>query len=101
MQKILNISKYIILALVSCTLVFTLNSSNDFSGMDLNLSSLSMSSIDDTTSVTKPATVWGNMSSQFVLDHQEQSSQVQSEIRNLLADQDKQHKILVSAAPYK
>jgi len=102
MQSILNISKYVVLAFVSCALVFTLNSSNTFNRAGSSLESSNpnpVSNYEDTNEASK-STVWDNMSSQFVLDHQEQNSQVQVEIRSLLADQQKLHQILQSAAPY-
>lgn len=100
MQTILSKSKYVILAVVGCALIVTLNSGNNFNATDFNLSGLSASSVEDITSVAKPTTVWDNMSDNFSLDHEEQSSQVQVEIKSLLADQDKLHKILQDAAPY-
>lgn len=44
--------------------------------------------------------IWENMSHEFNLDHRVQSSQVQAEIRKLLANQDEFNHALRSAAPY-
>jgi len=44
--------------------------------------------------------IWRSLTSEFVLDHRAQSSQVKAEIRKLLADQDKLYQILKAAGPY-
>jgi membrane-bound lytic murein transglycosylase D len=44
--------------------------------------------------------IWTSMGREFSLDHNEQSAQVKSEIRKLLADQESLYKALRAAAPY-
>lgn len=93
MQKILaNISKYLVLALLGCSLLLTWN--------DSILEFTNLSSTDESSSNTKPNNIWDSMSSEFKLDTKSQSAQVQAEIHKLLADQDKLYQILQAAGPY-
>ena len=98
MQLITSISKYLVLAVLSCVLFLAWNSNN------INMTYLSLS--DTNTSVSeslnsKPAdSIWNSIRRDFKLDHKVQSSRVQAEIHKLLADQDKLYEILKAAAPY-
>lgn len=96
MQLISSISKYLILALISCSLLITWTEIEfDHSGLKF------VNSITRTTVIAKPAnSIWNSMRQEFTLDHRTQSKQVQAEIRKLLADQDKLYQILKAAGPY-
>lgn len=95
MQFIIDRSKYLILAVLSCSLFIALNAGNpDFSG--LGIPYITHESKETKTS----GSFWKSLSNDLNLDHKAQSSQVKAEIRKLLADQDKLYQILQSAGPY-
>ncbi len=91
MQMITNLSKYLLLALLSSIFLITWTSINP------NDVSSSMSHYYSPAQVTS---IWRNMSSEFKLDHKTQSRQVQAEIHKLLANQDEFVRILKAATPY-
>ena len=94
MQMITNLSKYLLLAVLSCIFLITWN------GINLNGASQSFGSISGFYSPAEVTSIWRSLSSEFKLDHKTQSSQVQAEIRKLLADQDYFNHILRAATPY-
>lgn len=94
MQLLINRSKFLILAVLACSIWIALfGSNNEFTDLD--------SATKKVTSSARPASsIWSSMSREFNLDHKTQSSQVQAEIRILLADREKLNKILKAASPY-
>lgn len=97
MQILSSISKYLILALISCSLLLiTCN--------NVTIGSLGLGFIysSETTSTTNDAknSIWNSMRHEFSLNHQTQTAQVQREIRRLVADQDRLYQILKAAGPY-
>jgi membrane-bound lytic murein transglycosylase D len=95
MQLLSSISKYLILALLSCSLLIIWNENN------LEDSGVKFVAENTARSTVKPAnSIWNSMRQEFTLDHRTQSKQVQAEIRKLLADQDKLYEILRAAGPY-
>ena len=94
MQLFLNVSKYILLAVLSCTLLVAW----DFTNMQV----VGISAPYTEPSIfTQPAeSIWTTMSREFSLDHHVESTQVRAEIRKLLADQGRLNHILKAAAPY-
>lgn len=99
MQLIINLSKYLLLAVLSFSLLTTWYASET---EVINLMPASYASLYDSESANDDAgeSVWNIMSRQFKLDTRTQSSQVQAEIRKLLADQDRLNHILKAALPY-
>jgi membrane-bound lytic murein transglycosylase D len=95
MQLLSSISKYLILVLLSCSLLITWNVNY------LQNTGINIIAVTNTRSDTKPAnSIWKSMRQEFTLDHRTQSKQVQAEIHKLLADQDKLYEILKAAGPY-
>lgn len=94
MQLLMNISKFLLLAVLSWSLLITWNGSN------FNVTDFDFGYTEDITKAQSADTVWNTISSEFKLDHQAQSARVQAEIRKLLADQDSFYQILKAAAPY-
>lgn len=96
MQSIINLSKIIILAVLTTTIIFTWydgkNESNEL--IPTGVREISRSSVVSADSV------WDIMSREFKLDNRAESSQVKAEIRKLLADQGKLYNILKAAGPY-
>lgn len=93
MQILTNLSKYVILALLACSLLMTWNGSNtEFTELS--------STEENSSTVVAPNTIWESMSRDFKIDNMAQSAQVQAEIKKLLADQDKLYQILQAAGPY-
>lgn len=93
MQLILNVSKYILFAVLSCSLLLAW----DFTNIEIT----GVGVLNPVTSFAKPAdTIWTSMSREFSLDHQAESVRVRAEIRKLLADQDRLNHILKAATPY-
>lgn len=96
MQKITKRSKNLILAVLSCSLLITLNGDNIEEitswGATTNTKISSHTNSSDS--------LWSTVGSELKLDHKTQSSQVQAEIRKLLADQGKLYSILKAAGPY-
>lgn len=97
MQLLMNISKFLLLAVLSCSLLITWN------GNTFNVTDFANFDFGYPQELAKPQTadsIWKTISGEFELDHHTQSSRVQAEIRKLLADQDSFYKILKAAAPY-
>lgn len=95
MQILTRSTKYLISAVLSLTLLLTLDGGNtDF----IKLGSLPETHIRTNT---KPVnSIWSSISSELNLDHKTESSRVQAEIRGLLADRSKLYQILKAAGPY-
>jgi membrane-bound lytic murein transglycosylase D len=85
-------SKYLVLAVLSCILTMTFGA----------VSSTSAGPVEGlrNAGLLPQESIWSSMRGDLTLDHNVQSSQVQAEIRKLLADQDKLYHILNAAAPY-
>lgn len=96
MQLLINISKFLLLAVLSWSLLITWNGSN------FTVSDFDFGHTDEIieNQATDSISIWNTISSEFKLDHQAQSARVQAEIRKLLADQDSFYQILKAAAPY-
>lgn len=95
MQLITNLSKYVILVVLSSLLLITWNSITPS-----DAAKSSFGSIKGFYSSAQVNSIWRTISDEFELDHKAQSSQVQAEIRKLLADQDSFNQILRAATPY-
>lgn len=96
MQLLSSLSKYLVLVVLSCSLLIAWNVINNETG-SFN-SNVFNGSMNDTNPAG--ATVWNSMVLNFKLDHQTQTAQVQTEIRKLLADQTKFNQIMQAAGPY-
>lgn len=114
MQLVLNISKFVVLAVLSWFILV------NWYGKDATVINLTpaentipeemIAPVDSaptqTTASNKAGSaravesIWSSLSSEFKLDHRTQSTQVKAEIRKLLADQEQFHKILKAASPY-
>ncbi|MBX3709104.1 MAG: transglycosylase SLT domain-containing protein [Gammaproteobacteria bacterium] len=94
MQLVTNITKYLILAVLSSYLLTTWYADETLV-MNLTPANYSEGSVYDTEE-----SVWDTLSREFSLDNRAQSAQVQAEIRKLLADQDRFYNILKAASPY-
>ena len=93
MQKITNLSKFLLLVLLSCSLIIVWDGGTTIPIMGYNYTAESLGA--------RPAgSIWSDLSSEFKLDHKAQSTQVKAEIRKLLADQEKLYQILKAAGPY-
>lgn len=106
MQSIINISKTVILALLTCSLLITWNGGNNevtWKFTNIEDTGLSSPDYDDSSISNKPVnseSIWTSMSREFKLDHKTQSPAVQAEIHKILAEQGKFYSILQAAAPY-
>ncbi len=99
MQYLTSVSKYLILAVLSCSLLIALKSSN----LEIAESSFTTNadlSVSESENTVPTNSIWNSISSEFKLDHKTQSKRVQAEIRSLLADQSKLYQILEASAPY-
>lgn len=94
MQSIINLSKFIILAVLSCTLLITWYSE------ETEVINLVPNYYSEVAGDSSPDSIWNDMRSEFQLDVHAQSAQVQAEIRKLVADPDRLSKILKASAPY-
>jgi membrane-bound lytic murein transglycosylase D len=94
MQILTTISKYLLLAILSVSLLLAWDNSN------IEITGSNFTEADDISYFTPANSIWSSMSSEFKLDHRVQSSQVQAEISKLLADQQKLYSILQAATPY-
>lgn len=94
MQLIINRSKYLILALLSCSLWLMLFG-NYFQIINPN-----PTETEEVATTNSDDTIWNSIRLDFKLDHKTNSAPVQAEIHKLLADQDKLNKILAAAGPY-
>lgn len=104
MQILTNSSKHILSAVLSCILLTVWQGGNLEPYMPYNLvnkSTQEHSITKQVDTITKQVdTIWTSMGREFKLDHQVQSSQVQAEIRKLVADRSKLYSILKAAEPY-
>ncbi|HSW68585.1 MAG TPA: transglycosylase SLT domain-containing protein [Gammaproteobacteria bacterium] len=94
MQLTIKFSKYLIFVVLSCSLLIALHTSN----LDITASNFTFTDVSEM--VESDSNIWSSISNQFQLDHKTQNAQVQAEIRELLADQQKLYQILQAAAPY-
>jgi membrane-bound lytic murein transglycosylase D len=94
MQILSSISKYLILALLSCSLLIIWNVNV------LENSGVKFVAVNNNSNAKQANSIWNSMRQEFTLDHRTQSKQVQAEIRKLLADQDRLREILRAAGPY-
>ncbi len=94
MQMITNLSKYLLLAVLSGLFLITWNDIKSTDGVR------SLGSIEAYYSPSEVTSIWRNVSSEFQLDHKAQSRQVQAEIRKLMADKQSFNEILKAATPY-
>ncbi len=91
MQSIITRSKYVLFAVLSCSLIIALYGTN-FQVTDV---------VPNVVYIQPPVeNIWSSMGHDLKLDHKVQTSQVQAEIRKLLADRAKLYSILQAAAPY-
>lgn len=105
MQLIINISKYLLFAVLSCSLLLAWDFTNvELTGIDAATyigENFSAKPAAFTRAGSVPVdSIWTTMSREFKLDHQADSAQVRAEIRKLLAEQGKLYHILKAAAPY-
>lgn len=94
MQNITSLSKFLFLVLLSGSLILVWNGSNT------NAIIMGYTSTAESLTARQNNSIWNTLGSEFKLDHQAQSARVKTEIRKLLADQDKLYQILKAAAPY-
>ena len=94
MQMITNLSKYLLLAALSCLSLMTWNSIKPADA------SQPFTSLNGYYSPARVDSVWHNLSTEFKLDHKAQSVQVQAEIRKLLSNHKNFNKIMRDATPY-
>jgi membrane-bound lytic murein transglycosylase D len=117
MQNSMNVSKSVVLAVLSCSLflaifgdkidapgfISTVVNENANTRPAIVLQQPLANNLVSTIAkpIPKPVgSIWDSLSPELKLDHQVQLSQVQSEIRKLLADKAKLNSILKSAGPY-
>ncbi len=103
MQTLTSFSKYLLLAVLSCSLLIALKSNNleiaessfitNANGNDNTIYTVNESSVPSDS-------IWKSISREFKLDHKTQSKRVQDAIRELLSDQSKLNQILEASAPY-
>jgi membrane-bound lytic murein transglycosylase D len=95
MQLLINSSKFLILAVLSCSLLIAWHCGNtEVLGLNYTYMETSLNVSTENT------TVWDSLSRELNLDHKAQSSEVQNEIRKLLLEPDKLYNILKAAGPY-
>lgn len=103
MQFVLNFSKTLIIAVLSCFILIT------WYGKDVAVidsitfipSSLVKTPVKTRMKKAESAgSVWNSISNEFQLDHRDQSARVKAEIHKLLAEKGKFNQILKAAGPY-
>jgi membrane-bound lytic murein transglycosylase D len=94
MRLLLKHSKFLILAVLSCSLLISVIDSN------IGVTNMGSTNTDENAQVAPGDSIWNDIGRELNLDHRAQSSQVQAEIRKLLADQAKLYSILMAAGPY-
>lgn len=98
MQIISSSSKFLFITVLSCSLLIGLyGNDTSVTRFDTNTSVVVR---QHPRTVLPAESIWASMGSELKLDHKVQFSRVQAEIRKLLADREKFHQILESAAPY-
>ena len=108
MQIITKVSKFIVIAMMVCSLLLAWDSNNtNILGWETLVPAtptrnpaVSHETVQPAQPVQTIDSVWNNMSQELNLDHHTQSAQVQREIKRLIADQGKLYQILTSATPY-
>jgi len=105
MQVLTNLSKYVLLAVLSCSFLIIWHGGNtditDSGPIITETATRANNANDNRPVVAKPEnSIWATLRREFILDHRTQSAQVQAEIRKLLADQGKLYSILKAAGPY-
>lgn len=103
MQFITNLPKYLLLTLVTCSLLL-IWPNGDINDSTFYYPVLSQETAPATMPLAKQApsadSIWKDMSRELNLDHQAQSARVQAEIRKILAEPNKFYHILQAAGPY-
>lgn len=94
MQIITNISKFLVLTVLTFSLLTNWYVS-EIEPFNFNFTDYSAEYSENTD-----ASLWDTMRTEFKLDNRAQSAQVQAEIHKLLADQGRMAHILKAAAPY-
>lgn len=94
MQKIISVSKIILLLLLSCSLLIT------WYGEETEVINMAPTYYGEVSGDESPESVWNIMRSEFKLDDKAQSAQVQAEIRKLVADPSYLSNILKASIPY-
>lgn len=94
MQLLLNLSKYLMFVILSFSLIFV------WDGGNTKILDVAPINTDESTAAKPDDSFWSSLGDELLLDHKAQSSQVQAEIRKLLADQSKLYQILKAAGPY-
>ena len=122
MQLLINRSKFLIFAVLSCSLLIGMLADNfqvkDFGYLNTDeISSIrpvdyvwnsmrrQLQLVPESTSpfaldTSTGGSVWNELSDEFKLDHKADSARVQAEIRKLLADPNQLYNILKAAEPY-
>src|SRR5438105_4738346 len=95
MQLINSVSKYLIVAMLCCTLLLMWETNNNDIAIIVNQAPTPVA-----TAKKQDLSVWSSMRSQLMLDHKTQTAEVRAEIRKLLAERDKLNQILRAATPY-
>lgn len=97
MQLIISFSKFLLLVILTCSLLVTWNYNiPDF----VRFSAINNTERNVNVLPAESKSIWHSMRHEFTLDHQVQSARVQHEIRRLLADQKRLYNILKAAGPY-
>ncbi|VVC77189.1 Membrane-bound lytic murein transglycosylase D [Aquicella siphonis] len=94
MQLIINLSKFIFLAVLSCTLLIT------WYGEETEVINLVPNYYGEAAGDDASDSIWNTMRSEFRLDSRTQSAQVQAEIRKMIADPVRLYNILKASVPY-
>ena len=97
MQLITTRSKQLI-SVVLCLILLIVSNEFDQNERAINIRPANTRPVVPT--VVAARSIWANIVQNFKLDHQTEKKQVQTEIRKLLADQEKFHDILRAAGPY-
>lgn len=97
MRLLNNVTKSLISAVLSCSLLIVWTSGTNERS---NLGFTDTSTLANHFRVVPTNSIWDEMGDDFELDHRTDSAQVQAEIRKLQADHGKLYHILESAGPY-
>ncbi len=114
MQSIINLSKYLLLVVLSFSflIVWYSTSSNDVLEFENTIpieSSVNNQNSDTapnldlipiTSSISSANSIWYSISRDLIINHKTQSAAVQKEIKSVLAEKGKLESILKAAAPY-
>lgn len=94
MRMLTNVSKFLILAVLSCSLLLAWDNGRT------EILSLGFTNAEERANADSDNLIWESLGREFQLDHKTDSAQVQAEIRKLVADQGKLYHILEAAGPY-